>query len=212
VPFTAQQFFGVFGDYNEAVWPAQWLLTLAGSVALLAAASGRPRAGRLALVLLSGLWVWMAAVYHLAHFSRINPAATAFAVLFFAAAGTFLWRATRRVPPEFRIGRAWTSIVGVGLAVFGLLIYPALNPLFGHTYPEAPGFGLPCPTTIFTIGILSLERPRPDWRLLGAPVLWSLIGATAAVLLDVPQDFVLAAAGGWGIFIALPGRRKRPAV
>jgi hypothetical protein len=212
VPFTVEEFFAVFRSYNEAVWPAQWFLTLAGGLILLAALSGRPRAGRLSLILLSALWLWMAAVYHLAHFSRVNPAAPGFAVLFAVAAGVFLWRATRPAPPEFRVDSSARSIVGVGLAVFGLAIYPLLNPLFGHAYPDAPGFGLPCPTTIFTIGILSLQQPRPDWRLLAPPVLWSLIGATAAGALGIPQDYVLGAAGVWGIAVGLPFGRMRPAV
>jgi hypothetical protein len=211
VPFTAEQFFAVFRAYNEAVWPAQWFLTLGGASILAGVLSGHPRAGRLSLILLSALWLWMAAVYHLTHFSRINPVAPGFAVLFAGEAGVLLWKALRPAPPEFGRSGTRTDVVGIALAVFGLAIYPLLNPLFGHEYPEAPGFGLPCPTTIFTIGILSLERPGPDGRLLGAPVLWALIGTTAAVALDVPQDYVLGAAGAWGIFfVGLRPRGRRP--
>ncbi|MCB9087783.1 MAG: gamma-glutamyl-gamma-aminobutyrate hydrolase family protein [Calditrichae bacterium] len=32
-------------------------------------------------------------------------------------------------------------------------IYKCIENLFGPVYPEAPLFGVPCPTTIFTFGI-----------------------------------------------------------
>ena len=37
IPFTAEQFYGVFRDYNDAVWPAQvFLVALALAATLLA--------------------------------------------------------------------------------------------------------------------------------------------------------------------------------
>jgi hypothetical protein len=62
-------------------------------------------------------------------------------------------------------------------------------------------FGVtPCPVTIFTFGILILTtRPISHW-LLVIPFIWSLIGGSAAVLLQVPQYWVLLVSG----FIAVP--------
>jgi hypothetical protein len=56
-------------------------------------------------------------------------------------------------------------------------------------------FGItPCPVTIFTLGMLLLARPM-YWWLLAIPVLWSLVGGSAAFLLGVPQDWVLLLSG-----------------
>jgi hypothetical protein len=55
-------------------------------------------------------------------------------------------------------------------------------------------FGVPCPTTIFTAGILMLARPR-IWPLSVIPVLWSAIGGSAAFLFGVAADLVLPIAG-----------------
>jgi hypothetical protein len=56
-------------------------------------------------------------------------------------------------------------------------------------------FGItPCPVTIFTLGLLLLARPM-YWWLLVIPVLWSLVGGSAAFLLRVPQDWVLLVSG-----------------
>lgn len=56
-----------------------------------------------------------------------------------------------------------------------------------------PTFDLPCPTTIFTIGLLAFLKtsyPRSPYIV---PVLWYFIGGQAAFLLEVPSDFGLIA-------------------
>ena len=65
-----------------------------------------------------------------------------------------------------------------------------------HPYPETPLFGVaPCPTTIFTLGLLLLaSHPRP-MLLAAVPILWAAIGGSAAVLINVPQDWGLLVAG-----------------
>ena len=164
MPFTSDQFFAVFRAYNEAVWPAQWLLAAAGALALGAALSRRPAGGRAAYLLLGALWLWMAVAYHLAFFAAINPAASLFAALFAVAAGLFFRQGLRTAPPRLAVRGGWRRNVGLTLALYGLAVYPLLNPLFGHRFPAAPGFGLPCPTTLFTLGVLSLAPPGPGGR------------------------------------------------
>lgn len=64
----------------------------------------------------------------------------------------------------------------------------------GHQYPRTPIFGVaPCPTTIFTFGIL-LAAERLHWYLYLIPLLWAFIGTSAAFVLGVREDFGLAAA------------------
>jgi hypothetical protein len=66
---------------------------------------------------------------------------------------------------------------------------------FGHRYPAAPTFGVPCPTVILTIGLFLTARGKIPTLLAIVPVLWGFIGGSAAVLLAVPTDYVLLAAG-----------------
>ena len=65
---------------------------------------------------------------------------------------------------------------------------------FVQPYPRTPTFGVPCPTTLFTVGILMMSTPMYR-RLLVIPLLWTFIGGSAALLLGVTTDFVLLAAG-----------------
>jgi Family of unknown function (DUF6064) len=77
-PFSADQFFDVFRRYNDAVWPAQFLLLAIGLVA--AAAAYRANARRswrwaqVALTLLAILWLWAGVVYHKAFFTQLTEA------------------------------------------------------------------------------------------------------------------------------------------
>jgi hypothetical protein len=76
-----------------------------------------------------------------------------------------------------------------------------------------PTFGLPCPTTIFTLGVLAfLATPYPRSPFV-VPILWCAVGAQAAILLGVPQDFALVVAGIVGLALvatANPGRGPQP--
>jgi hypothetical protein len=58
-----------------------------------------------------------------------------------------------------------------------------------------PTFGVPCPTTILTIGfLLAADSPVP--RLVTVvPILWALVGGSAALLFDVRADLMLWVAG-----------------
>ncbi len=52
----------------------------------------------------------------------------------------------------------WT---GSGFAIFAMALYPLIGWLAGHDWPSAPMFGVaPCPTTIFTMGLLLLTEGR----------------------------------------------------
>lgn len=196
LPFSTDQFFAVFAAYNTAVWPAQWVLKIVGWVVLAAAISGRGWRARVVYLGLGALWIWMALAYHLVKFALINRAAYVFAALFALAGLLFIARGARSPAPALQLSVSVRGMVGLAAIVFGLLMYEKLNPVFGHVYPAAPGFGLPCPTTLFTLGILSWATPRPARILSIVPTLWAFIGFTAAWLLSVSQDYGLIAAGG----------------
>jgi hypothetical protein len=98
-------------------------------------------------------------------------------------------------------------MAGIALITFALVVYPVWSAYSGHPYPETATFGLPCPTTIFTIGVLCFAvSPMPHSPLI-VPVLWCLVGSQAAFFLDVQPDLGLVAAGGVGIFLLATARQ-----
>lgn len=208
MPFTTDQFFGVFALYNRAfvvVVVALWIASI-GTLAFVSRDPGG-RSRTLSLFL-GALWLWNAGAYHILFFTRINPAAWLFAALFVIQALLFFWSATRRDIDYFS-STAWRRAVGAGLIVYALA-YPFLTMALGHSYPEAPTFGVPCPTDILTIGVLTTVRGRVPLPLAIIPIVWGFIGGSAAALLDVPTDYVLLAAGIL-LMVMLLGQRIRQA-
>lgn len=213
LPFTTEQFFTVFARYNAAVWPWQFLLALIAPLVVFAAVQYRTFWCRVALVLLALLWLWMAAVYHLGFFSNINPAAYGFAFLFAANAALLLWLAVRRRMIVEHASR-FRTVAAAGVIGYSLLVYPAIGYLAGHRYPAAPTFGLPCRTTIFTLGVLCLMARLPRVALV-IPIVWAVIGSFAALQLHVPQDYgliVAAAVTVSAIFLRVTKTGNPPAV
>ena len=195
LPFSTEQFHAVFSAYNEAVWPAQAVLLAAAVAALGLAVVPRASSGAAISALLALLWAWMGLAYHLAFFGAVNPLAPLFAVLSLAGALGFGWHGIVRRRLEFRVGRDGRTLVAALLVGFALVVYPLWSLAVGQRWPAFVTFGLPCPTTIFTIGLLWTARAPLPRSVVLAPLAWCAIGGPASLLLDVPQDVGLFAAG-----------------
>lgn len=208
LPFTVDEFYGVFRDYNTAVWPAQWFLVALAIAALAAVLSPRPWSGVAVSAVLGVLWAWIAMAYHLTFFARISPAAYGFAALSAAGAAVFVWQGVVQRRLTFRRASGPKAMAGVTLIVFALVVYPVWSAYAGHPYPATPTFGLPCPTTIFTIGLLCFAVPPTPRSPLFVPLLWCLVGAQAALLLGVQPDLGLIAAAMVGIGLLATARQR----
>jgi hypothetical protein len=196
LPFTRDQFLAVFISYNEAVWPAQYVAYALGLAAVLALASRRPAAARVVSGVLAAMWLWTGLAYHAMYFSATNKAAWGFAALFVAQGALFVEAGLIRGRVALAPMGGPRSWLGWGLVGYSALAYPLLGLALGHRYPAMPMFGItPCPLTIFTFGVLLLAGGRVPRRLFIIPGVWSLIGGSAAFLLDVPQDWLLLASG-----------------
>ena len=126
-------------------------------------------------------------------FRRINPAAAWFAVLFLVQTTIFV----RLLVAErgFVVAdRSVRGVVGAGLVLYGLA-YPLLGFLFGLQYPRLPLFAVPCPTTLITAGLLVASREVPRFVRI-VPIVWAVIGSTAAFALGIRADLALVVAGG----------------
>ncbi|HYL56082.1 MAG TPA: DUF6064 family protein [Gemmatimonadales bacterium] len=195
LPFTPEAFLQVFAAYNQAVWPAQVVLYVLAVVLAGVAHRGGAGAARWVAFGLAVLWAWMGLVYHIGFFRFINPAALGFGIAFLVQAWLFLvWGVTTPTLTvgEMRGARAW---LGGAMLAYGLALYPLLGWLQGHRFPASATFGLPCPTTIVTLGLLVWARPRPPWWLLVVPLAWAVVGISATVALGMWEDLGLVAAG-----------------
>jgi hypothetical protein len=207
LPFSAAQFLDVFASYNDTIWPIQILLNLLACAVIVSAIRKTNVSDRFITFSLAFLWFWMGLVYHIAFFARINPAAYGFGILF-VLQGILLLLAGRRNRITYRVTAGWRPSVGSLLILYALLIYPLIGASLGHVFPASPTFGAPCPTTIFTFGVL-LWGTGVRRHLIVIPALWSVVGFTAALTLGIREDLGLLIAGTAGTLIILPAAARR---
>jgi hypothetical protein len=193
LPFTSEQFFDLFVAYNGTLWPAVVALWIASAVIVALRLSASHQHDRWVSALLVAHWMWSALAYHVAFFTRINPAAWLFAALFLGQA-VLLFRVgvVQRRLSFAPWGNAWAPFAW-GLIAYSLA-YPVINAIDRGSLLGIPTFGLPCPTTILTAGVLMLATPR-GWSLSVIPVIWAVIGGSATFLVGVYADVALPIAG-----------------
>jgi hypothetical protein len=204
LPFTRADFFEVFARYNSLLWPCAlglWVYAAASVVVWARRGSGRA----LIATMLAVQWAWAGLAYHAVFFTAINPAAWIFSALFLVESTLLVWFGLVRDRLEFSSTGSPFQAVSWILIVFALL-YPAAVQLEGHAYPAAPTFGVPCPTTLLTIGLLlTVTTPWP--RVLAIiPIAWALIAGSAAVVFGVRSDLMLwLGAAALTLFVLRPG-------
>lgn len=209
--FTPEVFLSLFEQYNAAIWPAQVFAYVLGLLAVFLTLRPSRGTGRLIAAILAGFWLWIGVAYHLMFFSAINFAAPVFGIVFVVQGLLFAWIGVVRGRLDFRFRGDPPGWIGLGFALFAIMVYPLLNLLAGHVWPRVPIFGVtPCPTTIFTIGLLLLTARRVPLSLMAIPALWSLIDGATSWLLEIPEDTTLPVAGIAGLGVAIWKNRGMP--
>ena len=193
LPFSVEEFLNVFKLYNTSVFPAQLLFVLMAVCVIYFLFRQKNSSGKVICFILSGLWLWMGAVYHIIFFSVINPLAYIFGGLFLVE-GVLLFVYAFKLP-LFSFKRNLFTISGCILLMYALIIYPLVGSFTDHGYPYSPTFGVPCPTTIFTIAIFLLADKRIPFYLILIPIIWTAIGFSATINLGIYEDAMLIVSG-----------------
>nr|WP_319513875.1 DUF6064 family protein [uncultured Cohaesibacter sp.] len=204
MPFTEEELFAIFAAWNTAAWPSQILAYGFGLLAVGLLFRPSQKATRVILSILALMWSVNGTGFHWLFYTKVTPAAWVFG-LAFVLQGLFL-AATLFIMPDFRISpeRDLPTKIGFALLLYAMVLYPLVGISFGQAYPALPTFGIiPCPTTIFTIGILLMGNWTTARWLLVIPCLWGVIGGSAAVFFGVPQDYglIVAMLLAVGIFV-----------
>jgi hypothetical protein len=191
LPFSHDAFLDVFGAYNQRWWPFELVLWVVTTVVATRWLTGPGVSGRLLMALLGVHWVWSGIAYHWTFFRAINPAAAVFAAAFVAQGALFVGLAMRAQWKAAR-PRGFRGLLATGLLVYSL-VYPAIGLGLGLTYPRLPLFAVPCPSALLTAGVL-LGSARVPRAVFAVPILWAVVGSSAAWLLGIYADLALAVA------------------
>jgi len=195
LPFTIEEFLNVFENYNQSVYPLQIVFYLIGFICVFLLFRPNKNSSKIIIASLSFFWLWIGIVYHLIFFSTINKAAYIFGMLFILQGILFIFYGVVKGNITFAYRKNIFNGIGVMIISYALIVYPILGYFLGHHYPKTPTFGLPCPTTIFTFGILLFIDKKIPQLVLVIPLLWSIIGFGAALNLSIYEDYGLLIAG-----------------
>ncbi|MBD3164974.1 hypothetical protein GF324_00080, partial [bacterium] len=160
MPMTTEEFLQNFVTYNEGIQPIQVLLVIMAVIAVGLVFVKTKHGDRITGWILGLLWLWTGLVYHINYFSAINPAAYLFGAVVTLEGVALLWAVGVKGNLSFNRRNTPSAWIGFAFVAYALLIYPLLGYTVGHVYPQQPTFGAPCPTTIFTFGMLLPARGR----------------------------------------------------
>lgn len=205
MPFTVEQFFEVFADYNTTIFPFQIILVLLGMLFTFYLSSGNSKRANWTGYFLSFIWVWVGVVYHIIFFSSINLPAYGFGAIFIIQGILFLIE-TNKGELKFLYKDVLQHKIGAFLILFSLLLYPIIAYFLKYDYTKVITVGLPCPTTIMTFGFLLISIRLPKYLLI-FPSIWAIIGTWAAIDFGVYQDYVMTFSALIGIYF-LGGNRN----
>lgn len=193
LPFSHAEFLEVFAAFNIRFLTVLILFWIVTAFLFLRLHSEGSRQSRWLVLLLIVHWGWAGVAYHWLYFAQINPAAPWFGALFLLQAGLLAWYGLFKQQLVFvSAARGW-PVIG-WLFILGGLAYPFITLATGMEYPRLPLFGIPCPTTLITVGAL-LMVPREQVRPVAViPIIWAVIGGSAAFLFRVWLDLLLFAA------------------
>lgn len=208
LPFNTAEFLDIFKAYNETFFPLQIVFYVLAFVCVYMVLTKSKYTNVTVGNALAFFWFWMGLIYHLLYFSPINKAAFFFSILFVIQGIFFLVWFVLKNDLSLGFRNEFRNYIGIVFLSYSLIAYPILGHQLGHIYPNAPTFGLPCPTTIFTFGILLFSNNKIPLFLLIIPLLWSFIGFTAVIQLSMYEDIGLLIAGLVSVILILFNNKK----
>jgi hypothetical protein len=200
--FEPKTYYRLFELYNYALWPGQ-LPALACGAVLLWLVWRTPTARGLLAGILAVAWLWVGWGFHWQRYAAINSAAPSFAAGFALQAGLLILTGMVHRGPRGESTPAGPDRVGLGVALFGMVVQPLIGPLLGRGWSSIELFGLaPDPTTTVTLGIL-LTGPAPrvlwivplSWCLITGATLWAMHASDAWMMPGVG-----AVVAAWAVY------------
>lgn len=210
IPFTTKEFLDTLKAYNESVFPLQIFFNLLAFYTIYLIFKPKTYSAKFITGTLAIFWLWIGIIYHLIFFTVINKAAYFFGTIFIIQGILFFIFGFLKNRLSFSYQNDLYGITGLVFFAYALIIYPILGHLLGHQYPYSPTFGLPCPTTIFTFGVLLFSVKRISFYIILIPLIWSIIGFGAALNFSIYEDFGLLIAGIIGTILIVSKNRKLP--
>ncbi len=204
-----EELLAVFGTYNLAIWPLQLIAYLLGFLAVFLSVRTTKHSSRIIAAILSFYWLWTAVVFCVLFWGPSYTLAYGFAAMGTIQGVVLLVVGVLKPRLSFRFQPDAYGVVGILIVAYAMLGYPVLGYLLGHIYPRTVTFGLvPCPTTVFTLGLLLwTDKPVPRYVLV-VPFMVAVAGLLA-VSIGLLEDvgLIVAVLAGTGLILYRDTRR-----
>jgi hypothetical protein len=187
---TINEFFALLENYNQAIWPMPLVAYGLAVLALIFIMRSGKLGNRMVSGVLAFFWLWTGLIFQvffLAPIEKTSYASGAFLVL---QGILLIWYGVFKHELTFKWRLNSYGIIGGLIILYSLIAYPVFGTLAGHQFPRVPVFGLmPCPTAMFTAGILLLAEPGFPRSLLLIPFVTAMMGMIGALMFRLPEDF-----------------------
>ena len=130
------------------------------------------------------------------YFKEFMPFPFVFGILFVVQSLIFIFEGTMRNRIRFQFKADLYGLTGALLIFYGIFGYQALEYILGRGYPEILSFGMfPCPTVIFSLGILLWTGKKFPPYILIFPMIHALSGFIPAFMIGIIEDIGLIISG-----------------
>jgi len=178
--FSIEEFLLVLESYNLAIWPFQIFAYVLVILALYFSFKPTKYSQKIVLGILSFLWLFTGIVFCFFYWAPSHIFGYIFGTFCVLQGSLFLYSISRS---DITIGptNKTDTIIGILFILYAIIGYQIFGYYLGHIYPKFFAVGLvPCPTTIFTIGIFLIILKKIPIKYLVIPLVISLGGFLAA--------------------------------
>ena len=198
------------GAYNEATLPIQAVMIIAAVIlTYLVFAKPGKKTDVWMKAFLAFAFAWNGVVFFLI-FLRNPVSMFTGAPLFIVVAALFIVDIFTK-KTQFRLPDAkWRKVLTV-LWILLVFLYPLIGWALGHAYPRTCTPMMPCPLTVFALGLVAAATPNVDKKVFIALLPWALLGLPKCLgALDCYEDCILFAAGVYGLIMLVRNWKTRP--
>ena len=158
-------------------------------IAILSSLRKSKYSSRVVTSVLVMFWLWTGVVFNGLVFSEISPRAVIFAPVFVVEGLLLVFYGFCKDALIFRARTDLIGAMGWVAILYGLSGYPLIASLFGRGYPQSLVVGLaPCPTVVFTLGLLFWSERRLIKAVLAIPLFYALVGGAIISSKGVVED------------------------
>ncbi len=192
--FSIEEFLLVLESYNLDIWPLQIVVYVLIILVLFFSLKPTKYSTKIVLSILSFLWLFNGIVFCFLYWAPTHIFGYIFGVCCVVQGLMFIYSISKSDITMSSPDKTYT-LTGILFVLYAIIGYQIFGYYLGHIYPEFFSVGLvPCPTTIFTLGIFLIINKSIPIKYFVIPLMISLGGFLAAYN-GIYEDIGLIIAG-----------------